>query len=82
MATFTAAKERSRVAEGRSRADGGASQPGWDDLHGREGERAGSIGGCRYGVTGSAGSGAAAGFARGRSGITAWMSASLKPSDL
>ncbi|MBK6531057.1 MAG: hypothetical protein IPN17_17295 [Deltaproteobacteria bacterium] len=45
MATFTAAKERSRVAEGRSRADGGASQPGWDDLHGREGERAGSIGG-------------------------------------
>ena len=45
FAASAAAKERSRVAEGRSRADGGASQRAMDDLHGREGERAGSIGG-------------------------------------
>jgi hypothetical protein len=76
------AKRRFQVEEGHSHTGEGASQPAGGDLHSHEVEKAGSIGGLRYGVTGSAGAGAAAAFARGRSGITPWMSASLKPSDL
>lgn len=38
-------EDRFRVAEGRSRADGGPSRPEMGDPYGREGERAGSIGG-------------------------------------